>query len=76
MKISFIKNLNTASDKNYLFSSQDSKNVLVPHFLMLVKIAMRKCSIKKLIKNSEKILRALLELYKKKINNFCLFFLN
>jgi len=37
---------------------------------MVIKI--RKCNTKKLIKNSEKILRILREFYEKKINDFCL----
>jgi len=38
---------------------------------MVIKI--RKCNTKKLIKNSEKILRILREFYEKKINDFCNF---
>ena len=63
----------TARDKNHLFSSHKVlrifseffQNFLISYFLILVK--MKKCT-KKLIKNSEKIL----ELYEKKINDFCL----
>ena len=51
-----------ARDKNHLFSYKILRifqNFLVPYFLMLIKI--RKCSTKKLIKNSEKIFRVLWE---------------
>jgi len=61
---------NAARDKNHLFSSiikfwEFFQNFLIPYFFMLIKI--RKYNIKKLIKNSEKILRVL----EKKINDFC-----
>jgi len=49
-----------ARDKNHLFSSHKVLKIFsefFKYFLMLVKI--RKCSTKKLIKNSEKIFRIL-----------------